>query len=179
MKQPKDLETLIGAVNPDNFRWMDPHEVVIAQWVRMKCRFGCKDYGKAAACPPYTLTLPECERFFGEYREGALLHFRKQVAKPGDRHAWTRTVNSALLKLERAVFLAGYHKAFVIYVDPCNFCAECPDNPADCSNNQIARPSLEGLGVDVFATVRKAGLSLNVLTDTNQAMDRYGMILVE
>src|SRR5208337_4414682 len=30
-----------------------PDEVVVFQWVRFKCRYGCKGYGKHFGCPPY------------------------------------------------------------------------------------------------------------------------------
>ena len=173
------LEVLFHQHSCSDFRWLDPREVAVRSWVRMKCRFGCRDYGKVVPCPPNLPSVPECERFFRDYQQAVLFHFAKQVAKPEERHAWTKVVNAKLLKLERTVFLAGYHKAFVIYIDPCNFCAECPASPADCLNPPIARPSLEGLAVDVFATARQCGFPIQVLTEYAQEMNRYGMLLVE
>ena len=38
----------------EDFRWIDPKAIVVAHWVRMKCLFGCEDYGRNAACPPNT-----------------------------------------------------------------------------------------------------------------------------
>lgn len=37
----------------------------------------------------------------------------------------------------------------------------------------------EGLAVDVFSTARKCGYDINVLTDYGQAMNRFGILLVE
>ncbi|MCX6640398.1 MAG: DUF2284 domain-containing protein [bacterium] len=178
MDDRKTLEALFAQHGCTDFRWIDPKQIVVAAWVRMKCRFGCQDYGKAAACPPHLPSPTECERFFSEYQEAALFRFSKAVEKPEDRHAWTRSVNARLLKLERAVFMAGNPKAFVLFIDPCNLCTECTDDPKDCPNPQNARPSLEGLSVDVFSTVRKAGYPIEVLTDYAQEMNRYGMVMV-
>jgi len=105
-KQP-GLEELFRQHGFTDFRWIDPQRIVVSQWVRMKCMFGCGDYGKNASCPPNVPSVAECERFFREYQQAVVLHFQKQVEKPEDRHAWTRQVCSDLLKLERRSFSPG------------------------------------------------------------------------
>ena len=35
-----------------DFRWLSGIEVVVSDWVRMKCMFGCDAYGKGGCCPP-------------------------------------------------------------------------------------------------------------------------------
>ena len=35
---------------------INPDTIVTAAWVRMKCQFGCPEYGKGYACPPHTPT---------------------------------------------------------------------------------------------------------------------------
>jgi predicted metal-binding protein len=62
-----NLEKLFKDQGFSNYKWIDPSEIVIAQWVRMKCMFGCPNYGSKAGCPPQTPSVPECERFFKEY----------------------------------------------------------------------------------------------------------------
>ncbi len=34
-------------------QWVQPSELVVSQWVRAKCMFGCPDYGRNASCPPH------------------------------------------------------------------------------------------------------------------------------
>jgi predicted metal-binding protein len=174
-----ELESLIKEHGLDDFKWIDPKDIVVSQWVRMKCRFGCEGYGTCAVCPPNLPSVEECGRFFSEYGEAALFHCRIAVPDPEDRHEWTKEFNARLLDLERAVFMGGHHKAFVIYVDPCNICAKCMPERIDCVHPRKARPSLEGLGVDVFATVRKYGYDIEVLTDYDQPMNRYGLLLIQ
>jgi predicted metal-binding protein len=48
----QDLERMFAARGFSDFRWIDPREIVVAEWVRMKCLYGCVEYGKNAACPP-------------------------------------------------------------------------------------------------------------------------------
>jgi len=163
----------------DDFRWIDPAEFVVAHWVRMKCMFGCDEYGRGAACPPNAPPVAECERFFREYRHAAVFHFEKKVAKPEDRHAWTRKVNLKLLKLEKEVFCSGHEKAFLLFMDSCTVCADCTGERATCKEPKLARPTPEALAVDVYSTVRKLGYPIQVLSDYDEVMNRYAFLLVE
>ena len=179
MADRKALESIFIKNRCKDFKWMDPHEVVVSAWVRFKCMFGCGEFGRAAACPPNLPDLDECRNFFSDYSGAVLFHFEGVVEKPDNRHDWTKRINDSLLAIERETFLSGYHKAIVIYIDPCNICGECVPDKNDCRHPKEARPSLEGLGVDVFETVRKQGYDIDVLTDYNQNMNRYGMLLIE
>jgi len=101
------------------------------------------------------------------------------VDEPEARHAWTRKINGRLLKLERDVFLAGFHKAFVLFADPCNFCEDCVPNKIDCQHPMNARPSPEGMAIDVFTTARNCGYEINGLADYSEEMNRFGLMLIE
>ena len=174
-----ELETLFAQYGYADFKWIDPTDIVVSQWVRMKCTFGCGSYGRNASCPPNVPSVADCRRFLNEYRTAALFHFCKAVDKPEDRHRWSRETNQALLKLERAVFLAGYQKAFLLFMDSCHLCDDCPGERAACNHPQSARPAPEAMAVDVFTTVRQCGYPIQVLTDYNQAMNRYAFLLIE
>lgn len=179
MTNHKKLELLFNEHGYVDFKWIPTQDIVVAQWVRMKCMYGCSHYGKAATCPPNVPSVPECERLFSEYEEAVVFHFRKAFDKPEERHAWTKKINSGLLKLEREVFLSGYQKVFILFVDPCNLCEECHEKKAECNNPNSARPAPESMAVDVFTTVRKCGFHIEVLKDYAQSMDRYGLLLIE
>ncbi len=38
----------------DGAKVIDPRSIVTAEWVRMKCQFGCPGYGGRLCCPPHT-----------------------------------------------------------------------------------------------------------------------------
>lgn len=176
---PRDqLELIIKKAGFQDFRWIDPAQIVVANWVRMKCRFGCDSYGKVASCPPNVPEIEESRAFFAEYSLALVFRFHQQV-EAGERHQWSRQINLALLGLERDVFLAGYRKAFLLFMDNCAICADCSPVREKCNLPQKSRPSPEGMGVDVFATVRSVGYPIDVLYDYDQPMNRYAFLLVD
>jgi len=86
MNNRKQLESIFRKHEFTDFKWIDPKDITISQWVRMKCAFGCREYGKSACCPPNTPSVDECKAFFNEYTQGAVFHFAKRVEKPEQRH---------------------------------------------------------------------------------------------
>ena len=64
-------------------------------------------------------------------------------------------------------------------MDSCHLCADCASARAVCKNARQSRPSPEGMAMDVFSTMRKLGYPIQVLTDYDQAMNRYAFLLVE
>lgn len=173
------LEELFQQHGYSSFKWLDPQKIVVSQWVRMKCQFGCDEYGQTATCPPNLPSISECQTFFRDYRMAAAFHFSKQVDKPEDRHDWTKELNLKLLELERAVFISGYRKAFLLFLDSCGLCEECTGTKETCKQPFLSRPSPEGMGVDVFATVRPLGFPIEVLADYTKTMNRYAFLMID
>ena len=174
----REVEKLIRSFGFQDFRWADPRRFVVAEWVRMKCLFGCPEYGRTASCPPQVPEVDACRRFFRDYRQAVVFHFQKRVAKPQDRFSWTRSVNRELLKLEREVFLRGAEKAFLLFLDSCNLCPECSSQRQTCKLPKMARPTPDALAMDVYSTVRRLGYPFQVLSDTSQTMNRYAFLLI-
>jgi predicted metal-binding protein len=50
---------------------------------------------------------------------------------------------------------------------------------AVCRHPDLARPSMEAAGIDVFATVRAAGLPIEVVRSTDSPQNYYALILVD
>jgi predicted metal-binding protein len=173
------LQALFEKHGYTDYKWIKAEDIVVAQWVRMKCMFGCGEYGRNATCPPNIPSVSECQRFFNEYSTGVIFRFQKTVDQPEDRHAWTKQVNQGLLKLEREVFLSGYQQAFLLYMDSCCICADCSGQRETCKSPRSARPTPEAMAMDVFATVRHYDYPIEVLSDYSQPMNRYAFLLVE
>jgi len=177
----KQLEKMFKDEELKDFKWIDPSkDVVVAQWVRMKCIFGCHEYGRNATCPPNTPPISECERFFKEFKTGVVFHFGKKVENPEERKEWGKELNQKLLDLEREVFVSGQEKAFVMFMDSCAFCgSECSGVREECKQPQKARPGMDAMGVDVYSTVHKLGYKVKVLKDHTETMNRYALLLIE
>jgi len=172
------VEALIKEYGCGDFKWINPQEIIVAQWVRMKCMFGCGEYGRGASCPPNTPSVADCERFFNEYNDAAILHFQGTMDKPEDRHAWSTKINMKLAKLEREVFLSGQERVFCLFMDSCNICKECTGSRQTCKEPHLSRPGPEAMAVDVYSTVRQFGFPISVKTDYQQTMDRYAFLMV-
>jgi predicted metal-binding protein len=172
------LETVFREHGYEDYKWIDPKQIVVAQWVRMKCRFGCPNYGKKAACPPQTPSVSKCEQFFKEYQAAVVFHIHKQFDNPPDRFAWYKKETINLARLERDVFLAGFEKAFFLLFGGCPLCRECKIERSLCKHPEMARPAPEAMAVDVYSTVKRIGYPISVRTDYRQAMDRYVFLMV-
>ena len=179
MTDLEQIETILHEQGYEDYKWLDPQEIVVAQWVRLKCEFGCSSYGKVASCPPNAPTVEECQHFFSDYKRSLVLHFQKIAPEKAERKTWSARTNLKLVKLEQAIFKAGYHKSFLLFMDSCEICAECVPARADCKEPKLSRPTPEGMAVDVFSTVRKLGYPIEVLSDINQVMNRYAFLMVE
>ncbi len=168
-----------------------PARIIIPkQWVRWKCTYGCGNFGKKLCCPPYVPAPQETRELLDEYRMALLIGFRGD-GDAGNKMKQHRDMGQALVKIEREAFLAGFEKALVLSAGSCYLCDKCvvqdlpPDTPveaarAQCRHHKLMRPSLEALGIDVFSTVKNAGLELDVINESN--MDRvrhYGILLIE
>ena len=177
-EQRKHVEEILTSNNYTTFKWIDPKNITVSQWVRMKCRFGCGEYGRGGACPPQTPSVAECREFFNEYSDAVILHFEGRMDKPEDRHAWSAKINAGLIRLERAVFTAGFERAFQLFMDSCCFCKDCTASREACKQPRMARPAPEAMAVDVYTTVRRAGFTINVLPDHDRTMDRFAFLMV-
>lgn len=177
-KERDGIDKIIREHGYTDYKWMDPKSIVVSQWVRMKCTFGCGEFGHCACCPPNVPPVEECRRFFHEYSDALIFRFSKKVDKPEDRFAWTRKVNLRLLKLEREVFLSGQERTFLLFMDSCSICEECAGERNQCRSPRMARPAPEAMAVDVYTTVRENGFPIAVLPDYDREMNRYAFLMV-
>ena len=151
-------------------------KVFTADWVRLKCRYGCPVYGYCLTCPPYSPEPHQTRRVLDEYRYAILL-----------RNDRTKPLRKIGRELERRIFLAGYYKAFAYLCGPCRLCSECPAvdlahvgaPPKECLHADRARPAMEAAGIDVFATARAAGMPIEVVTSTSRKQNYYALVLIE
>ncbi|MDI6892956.1 MAG: DUF2284 domain-containing protein [Actinomycetota bacterium] len=142
-------------------------DVIVSDWVRRKCQYGCGGYGQCLTCPPYSPTPDQMRKILSEYKWAILLRFEPEGPN----------VRETTVKLERRIFLSGYYSAFGLGAGPCHLCDKC--NLKECIHPDLARPSMEACGVDVYATVRKAGFKIEVLKDQKQRPVYFGLLLVK
>lgn len=145
---------------------IDPHDVETADWVRLKCQYGCSHHGTSHCCPPYTPTPEATRRVLDAYGCAVLLRF-------GDQ-AGAHRVSAAL---EKEAFAQGFYKALALAAGPCRLCKVCDLD--GCRHPASARPSMEACGIDVFATVRAQGLAIKVVAVRTCDAQYFALLLVE
>jgi len=145
---------------------VSPADVKTAAWVRWKCQFGCGGFGTSLVCPPHTPTPDETREMLDGYRRAVLFE------SPGGR---AKDIAAAL---ERRFFLDGHYKALGLGAGPCDLCDECALDEG-CRHPDDARPSMEACGIDVFATARKHGFTVNVVRTHRDPQHYFGLVLID
>ena len=143
-----------------------PSSVETAEWVRWKCRLGCGCYGSSLLCPPHSPSPQETRAMLDGYQRAVLFE------SPPDR---TKEIAA---QMERRLFLEGYYKALGLGAGPCMLCETCAFE-AGCRHPHEARPAMEACGIDVFATVRKHGFSIDVVRTRDDPQHYFGLVLIE
>jgi predicted metal-binding protein len=159
-------------IGVDGAKVIDPGSVVTAEWVRMKCQFGCPGFGMTLCCPPRAPTPDITRKVIDFYQKAILFHRR---FKKGER---SKLLNEIVVRLEIEIFLDGYYKAWSMGSGPCRLCKEC-DLTGPCKHGYEARPSMEACGIDVFKTARDNGFPIEVVRTHEEERNSYGLILVE
>jgi predicted metal-binding protein len=157
-------------------KMITPASIVTAEWVRMKCQYGCPGFGASLCCPPHTPTPDMTRKVIDSYQKAILLHQRLRKGEKRGRKAGT--FSEAVVGLEIEMFLDGYYKAWSMGSGPCDLCEEC-NLSGTCRNGFKARPSMEGCGIDVFKTARDNGFPIEVVRTRDQERNIFGLILVE
>jgi predicted metal-binding protein len=157
-------------------------KIVVAEWVHLKCRYGCTHYNTNWCCPPATPNPDKVKAVLSEYSTALLLvgsksctdfylnNGRKRITQV---RCWKGTII-----LERMLFLEGYYKSFSLVGECCALCKECA-YPKDCRFPQEKRPSVESFSIDVIATLKNLGTTSAVATKTTETFNYYGIILLE
>lgn len=172
MKELEVYREKAAGLGIDGTKVIDPHSIATAEWVRMKCQFGCPGYGQSLCCPPHTPTPDVTRKVIDSYEKALLLHRR---LKRGERG---KGFNEAILRLEIEIFLDGYYKAWSMGAGPCRLCKPC-DPTGSCRHGYEARPSMEACGINVFKTARDNGFPIEVIRTGGEERNMYGVILVE
>jgi predicted metal-binding protein len=180
----------------DATKVIDPHSVITAEWVRVKCQYGCPGFGTSLCCPPHSPTPDITRKVIDSYQKAILLHRRipkEEKIKPfseaivnknslyssthveGEK---TKPFSEVTVNLEIKIFLDGYYRAWSMGSGPCFLCKKC-DLTTSCKHGFKARPSMEACGIDVFKTARDNWFPIEVVRTRDEEKNIFGLVLVE
>lgn len=150
--------------------------IVVKNWVRMKCQYGCGGYNKRLTCPPYSPTPEYMQKMVNEYSTALLMQI--EDIPPAKEMRMSRKLKRVVAELEREIFLDGYYKAFGMASGPCRLCRNCI-TVKPCKYPYESRPAMEACGIDVYQTVRNSGLRLHVVKEEDACCTYNALILIE
>jgi predicted metal-binding protein len=156
--------------------------IIVEEWVHLKCRYGCSKYNTNWCCPPATPNPGKVRNILAEYSLALLLvgsakcpdFYRDNQRKRAMQvRCWKGTVS-----LERTLFLSGYYKAFSLVGECCALCQTCA-YPDDCRFPQEKRPSVESFSINVIGTLKNVGIETKVAENAADVFSYYAIILLE
>jgi len=166
--------------------------VVVDERVRLKCQIPlCPHYGRALTCPPNVPTVEEFRTALGLYRKALLLQTRSPLGKESEAYDREeakkfftapgkmkeegegdfKSAKDAAISLHELInavegkaMALGFPYALGLIGGECMLCSECVgvDSGKACRRPFEARPSMEGVGIDVVRTSIKAGLPFDI-----------------
>lgn len=174
-------------------------DVVVDERVSLKCIAPlCPHYGRDLLCPPNVLPVSKFKEVLGRYHRAILVKvdvpFVNQAdsfeTKEGQSQSACKEYEDSLKagkmklyeivdKLEASCLEKGYYLAAGLGAGPCTLCDECVGigSGLPCRHPFQARPSMEAMGIDVMATVERAGLHLSFARDKGRSW--VGLVLVD
>jgi predicted metal-binding protein len=162
-------------------QYLPTSKIVISEFAALKCRYGCRGYGKRFSCPPNATTPEETRKILAEYQHAIMFRFTERdgflgyTSPPGNPETTAAWVHRSMLALERHAFMAGYYKAFSFSAHPCSVCTRCAikDGGTICRYRDQVRPSMEGCGIDVYATAKSIGWIIETLAYMSDGKSTY------
>lgn len=197
-----DLALELGA---SETKVVSTKEVIVENRVVLKCRVGCKHYGKTLMCPPYSPSVEDFRKILNEYSYVLLFKFKSktellpEVAKLLSKDyndstltpdmqekissfwaAWKQEKMQLLkmvLDLERAAMNKGYSMAVGFTTGFCVVCEECNVEQKFCLHPSQARYTAQSVGVNIKQTLKNAGMPIPF--PMKGAPETFGMILID
>lgn len=160
----------------------NPEKVTVAEWVRLKCEYGCSRYNTNWTCPPATPDPDRARSILSEYSLALFLvgsrncsdfYLENSRKRASQVRCWKGTII-----LERMLFLEGYYKAFSLVGECCALCKECAF-PDECRFPQEKRPTVESFGIDVIGTLHNLETNSKVARHKSEEFNYYSIILLE
>lgn len=158
-------------------------DIIVNQWVRHKCLYGCGGYGRYFTCPPFSPSVEKTKQMIAEYDSALLFEF--DFDPKSSKHP---NIAELMFELERKAFLSGLYKAFAFSAGPCRLCDSCSASSLEnanrfskrlCKHPSKARPSMESAGINVFETARRAGYEIDVVKNQGDCYKRFGLLMLD
>jgi predicted metal-binding protein len=139
--------------------------IMIDERVRLKCLIPlCNNYNQHLMCPPNLPSVAEFRKSLKRYSKALFLQLawenKGKVSKAEARKHALR-LHKIIHELEKKALYLGFPLAAGLIGGSCKLCRKCIGPTGPCRHALLARPSIEGMGIDVIQTAKKIGLSFD------------------
>jgi len=154
--------------------------IVIDERVRLKCLVPlCDQYNQNLMCPPNLPSVEEFRKSVQRYSKALFVQLtleKKRIFK-ADIRRYGLKLHKIIHELERRALASGYPLAAGLIGGSCKLCSKCvgPEHP--CRHPLMARPSVEGMGIDIIQAARKIRLPFDF--SSRNRLFWNGMVLTE
>jgi len=136
--------------------------IIIDERVRLKCLVPlCDKYNQNLMCPPNLPPVVEFQKSLKKYSKALFVQLawenKGKVSKTEARKHALR-LHKIIHELEKNAFYLGFPLAAGLIGGSCKLCRKCIGPTGSCRHPLMARPSIEGMGIDVIQTAKKIGL---------------------
>ncbi len=146
---------------------MSARDIVLDPRSLLKCRFGCGRWGKYWTCQPNVgISIDEFRESLKKYKTAIVL----QCVEP-------KIAQEITLVVEKKAMLE-YGATFAFGMALCVQCEECAF-PGPCRFPHLARPSMDGLGIDIAKTVESLGFKVEFDAQGNLLPAWFTMVLLD
>jgi len=185
LKAILELETYANSIGFAPTCLLLARDILLDERVRMHCQLNlCTNYGNNLMCPPFLPSVADNRQMLDKYTFALLLQLQQEL----DHHdkefmrqtfdATARRFGQMAVSLERKAFSDGFRLAMALGAGECKLCENCviQKGERNCINPGTARPSMEGMGINVVRTFAAAGLEL---VFTTARLTVAGILLID
>jgi predicted metal-binding protein len=154
-------------IGASDAKLMDAGDIVVDPRSLLKCRFGCNRWGKYWTCQPnISISADQFKEALQRYETAIVI----KCVEP-------KVAQEVTLAVEKKAMLE-YGAIFSFAMVLCVLCDECAF-PDPCRFPHLARPSMDGLGVDIAKTVEPLGFKVEFDSQGNLLPAWYSMVLLD
>lgn len=132
----------------------------------------CESYGESINCPPHTITPREFRENIRDYQKALIfkIDVDPEILLSDKRFETFKTIYEIAAQLETLSLKAGYFLSKGFTAGSCKpvFCSEyeCQAliDGSSCRYPDLARPSMEALGINVFKLIKDVGWDIYPIT---------------
>jgi predicted metal-binding protein len=178
MEQLREEAIRLGAVSA---KLIPISSIVIDERVRLKCLIPlCDKYNQNLMCPPNLPSVEEFRKSVQRYSKALFVQLvlkKKRKISKAEIRSYGLRLHKIIHQLERKALYLGYPLAAGLIGGSCKLCRKCVGSARPCRHPLMARPSIEGMGVDVIKTAKKIGLPFDFSSQDRLCWN--GLLLID